>query len=245
MQEWLKKVQVISLVGSADRRTAFAQNNPELDFTFRDAVDGRALVASGWLDPAIFAADLRYTPGAYGIAATTHQLWTEIAAGDRITTIAEDDAIFRPDFHAMAADLARQATGGFDLIVWAYNFDSVVRVAMFDGRVPCKMSFNQDILRASLREFRADRSPVLLLRLLESFGLCAYSISPAGARQLLGLCFPLKDEDAHSPGLLRPVPNLGIDLAMIRHYPGLRCFMAYPPLAVSPNVFETSTVQCF
>ena len=245
MQEWLKTVQVISLASATGRRAAFVQNNPGLDFAFREAVDGRALVASGRLDPAIFAPGLRYTPGAYGIAATTHGLWTEIAAGEKIVTIAEDDAIFRPDFHAMAADLARQQADEFDFIAWSYNFDSIVRVSLFDGRVPCKMSFNQDILRASLQEFRADRSPVLLLRLLESFGLCAYSISPSGARQLLERCFPLKDEESRSPGLRRAMLNLGIDLVMNSHYPGLRCFMAYPPLAVSPNVLETSTVQCF
>lgn len=245
MQERLDTIQVISLTSSADRRAAFVQNNPGLDFAFRDAVDGRKLVASGDLDPAIFAAGLRYTPGAYGIAATTHGLWTEIAAGDKIVTIAEDDAIFRPDFRVAAADLMRHKTDGFDFITWGYNFDSIVRVGMFNGRVPGKMSFNQDILRASLHEFRADRSPVVLLRLFESFGLCAYSISPAGARQLLERCFPLRDGESRSPGLRRIVPNLGIDLVMNSHYPDLRCFLAYPPLAVSPNVLETSTVQCF
>ncbi|KVR25336.1 hypothetical protein WK13_31750 [Burkholderia ubonensis] len=197
------------------------------------------------MNPAVFAEGLRYTPGAYGIAATSFRLWTEIATGDKIVTIAEDDAIFRPDFHAVLMDLRQQLVGDFDFVTWGYNFDSVVRAGLFENQVPCRMTFNQDALRVSLTAFRTDRCQVTLQRLLEFYGIFAYSISPSGARELLKRCFPLTDDNHYSPGLGRVMPQLGIDIVMNRHYGDLRCFMAYPPMVVTPNLLEATTVQCF
>lgn len=245
MQERLDTIWVISLADALERRAAFMKNNPGLNFLFRDAVNGRALVASNEMDRTIFDEGLRYTPGAYGVAASTHQLWTEVAAGEKIVTIAEDDAIFRPDFHAVRADVLQQHAGDIDFVTWGYNFNSVVRVGLFENQVPCHMYFGQDALRTSIAAFHTDRCQVTLPRLLEFYGIFAYSISPCGARELLKRCFPLTDDQHYSPGLNKLMPNLGIDIVMNRHFGDLRCFMAYPPLAITPNQYETSSVQRF
>lgn len=234
------RVHVISLPTAHARRQAFARLNAGLDYVFHDAIDGRAVALPDRRD--LFEDGLDYTPGAYGIAATTWQLWKAVAAGDDTVTIAEDDAIFRPDFQHAAADLLPPCEP-FDLVAWGYNFDSVLRLSLFDGRVPCVTTFDQDALRESIEGFRSDRGPVVLLPLLEFYGICAYSISPQGAQRMLDRCFPLKPGAWQSLSLGRPVMNTGIDVVMNGHYAGLRCYAAFPPMAVTPNRSDTSSVQ--
>ncbi|GLU33277.1 glycosyltransferase family 25 protein [Trinickia caryophylli] len=234
------RVRVISLPTAQARREAFARQNTALDYVFHDAIDGRALVPPEHRD--LFADGLDYSPGAYGIAMTTWQLWKAVAEDGQTVTIAEDDAIFRSDFQDTMAGLMRQCEP-FDLVTWGYNFDSVLRLAMFDGRVPCVTAFDQNLLHGSIDAFRMDRCPVVLMRLLEFYGICAYSISPQGARRLLERCFPLGPTTYPSASLQRGVPNVGIDVAMNSHYADLRCFAAFPPMAVTPNFFDTSSIQ--
>lgn len=236
-------VKVVSLVGATERRAVFAAQNAQLDFQFVDAVDGRGLTAADLSASGLFEPDLRYTPGAYGNAMSMHRLWSDAAAGDAIVTIAEDDAIFRPDFHRVAGAVLRTHANEVDFVAWGYNFDSVVRFSMFNGKVPFCMSFDQNSLRLSIDDFLADRSPVLFFSLLEYFGICAYSISPQAAARLLAHCFPLKNDAYQSVGLRRCIPNYGIDAVMNRCYEGMRSFASFPPLAVTKNEHASSSIQ--
>lgn len=236
-------VKVVSLVRATERRQAFAVQNASLNYEFVDAVDGSQLTAEDLSASGLFEAGLRYTPGACGNAMSMHRLWAETAAGDCMVTIAEDDAIFRPDFREIAGSVLRKHGADVDFIAWGYNFDTVVRFSLFNGAVPFRMSFDQDSLRRSINDFLMDRSPVLFFNLLEYFGICAYSISPSAATRLLALCFPLKNELCESVGLGRHLPNYGIDAVMNRCYAGMRSFAAFPPLAVTKNDLALSSIQ--
>lgn len=238
-----RRVSVISLGDSVERREAFRANNRDLEFEFVDAVDGRALSDVELRESSLFAPDLPYTRGAYGIAMTTHRLWTEIAAGDEMVTIAEDDAIFRSDFHEVTETYLRTHRNVHDFLAWGYNFDSILRGTIFNDRTPVTMCFDEASLTRSVDAFQGDRGPVLMMNLLEFYGICAYTISPAGARFLLDHCFPLKPEILFSHGLGRNIANYGIDVAMNKLYGAMRSVAAFPPLAISPNVRETSTIQ--
>ncbi|WP_027813084.1 hypothetical protein [Burkholderia cenocepacia] len=79
--------------------------------------------------------------------------------------------------------------------------------------------------------------------LLEFHGICAYTISPAGARFLLDHCFPLQPEMLFSHGFGRMLPNYRIDVAMNKFYGAMRSVAAFPPLAVTMNARETSMIQ--
>ncbi|WP_321859755.1 glycosyltransferase family 25 protein [Burkholderia cenocepacia] len=236
-------LRVISLPGERGRRDTFRANNPELDFEFVDAVDGRALSDADIVDSALFADGLPYTRGAIGIAMTTHRLWTDIAAGDALVTIVEDDAIFRPDFNDAAMQFLAAHADRYDFVAWGYNFDSILRGAIFNSRTPVTMRFDEAALAQAVDDFRSDRGPVLVMDLLEFYGICAYTISPAGARFLLDHCFPLRPETLFSHGLGRTLPNYGIDVAMNKFYGAMRSAAAFPPLAVTMNARETSTIQ--
>ncbi|WP_256097630.1 glycosyltransferase family 25 protein [Burkholderia cenocepacia] len=238
-----RTVRVISLIDSHARRAAFRANNPGLDFTFVDAVDGRALSNDAIARSGLFAPELPYTRGAIGVAMTTHRLWTEIAEGDTLVTIAEDDAIFRPDFNEAATQFLSAHPDRYEFVAWGYNFDSILRGSIFNSRTPVTMRFDEAALAQAVDDFRSDRGPVLVMNLLEFYGICAYTISPAGARFLLDHCFPLKPETLFSLGLGRTLPNYGIDVAMNKFYGAMRSAAAFPPLAVTMNARATSTIQ--
>ncbi|MEI7292943.1 glycosyltransferase family 25 protein [Paraburkholderia tropica] len=236
------KVKVTSLANAGIRRSLFEEQNPRLNFEFVDAIDGRES-ADHPLARELFDANLSYTPGARGVAMTTYRLWTEIAQGDEIVTIAEDDAIFRSDFNEFSESIFRQYKNCVHFVAWGYNFDSIVRMALFDGNVQCCTVFDQDAMRNSVDNFLADRRPVSLFRLMEFYGLCAYSISPVGAKFLLERCFPLKNENYPAPGLGRTLQNYGIDIVMNQYYHEMLSYVSFPPLAISRNEHESSSVQ--
>ncbi|WP_244110230.1 glycosyltransferase family 25 protein [Burkholderia cenocepacia] len=238
-----RTLRVISLPDGRGRRDAFRANNPAPDVAFVDAVDGRALSDTAIADSGLFAPGLPYTRGAIGIAMTTHRLWTDIAAGDALVTIAEDDAIFRPDFNEAAMQFLAAHADRYDFVAWGYNFDSILRGSIFNSRTPVTMRFDEGALAQAVEDFRTDRGPVLVMNLLEFYGICAYTISPAGARFLLDHCFPLRPETLFSHGLGRTLPNYGIDVAMNKFYGAMRSAAAFPPLAVTMNTRETSTIQ--
>ncbi|WP_257127837.1 glycosyltransferase family 25 protein [Burkholderia sp. MSMB2157WGS] len=238
-----RAVSVISLTDGRSRRASFRADNPELDVEFVDAVDGAALSDDDIANSGLFAPGLPYSRGAYGIAMTTHRLWTEIAAGDELVTIAEDDAIFRPDFHEVTEQFLQANAGCYDFIAWGYNFDSILRGSIFNSRTPVTMRFDETALARSVDAFRSDRSAVLVMNLLEFYGICAYTVSPAGARFLLDRCFPLKPEVLFSYGLDRPISNFGIDVAMNKCYGDMRSVASFPPLAITMNDRRTSTIQ--
>jgi glycosyl transferase, family 25 len=110
-------------------------------------------------------------------------------------------------------------------------------------KVPVGMFFDQDALVGAIEDFRADRSPVSFPRLFEFFGICAYSISPSGAKQMLDGCFPLKNGLYPSVGLGRTLPNAGIDTIMNGYHGSMRSYVAFPPLAISKNERATSSLQ--
>ncbi|WP_376712896.1 glycosyltransferase family 25 protein [Burkholderia sp.] len=236
-------LRVISLQDARGRRDAFRANNRALDFEFVDAIDGRALSDADIAASGLFADGLPYSRGAIGIAMTTHRLWTDIAAGNELVTIVEDDAIFRPDFNDAAMQFLAAHADCCDFVAWGYNFDSILRGTIFNNRTPVTMRFDEAALAQAVDDFRADRGPVLVMNLLEFYGICAYTISPAGARFLLDHCFPLRPETLYSHGLGRTLPNYGIDVAMNKFYGAMRSVAAFPPLAVTMNARETSTIQ--
>lgn len=91
-------VEVISLLRSPARREAFARDNAHLTYRFFDAVDGKQLSEATRGDAALFAPDLPYTDGAYGVALSHRALWQRAHSLNAVLTVAEDDAVFRGDF---------------------------------------------------------------------------------------------------------------------------------------------------
>ena len=233
---------VISLERTPERwRTFQAANRGEPAYTRFDAIDGlkidpAVLVASGMM-----AVDLAYTPGAIGCALSHIAFWRACAAADGPVTVCEDDAILHPDF-SRGAPAAAALQPDFDLILWGWNFNSVLAGEVFDG-APFAMSFNEDRMRQSVEGFRAKRPTPTLLRLGRAFGTPCYTLSPKGAAKLLALCLPLAPLRVAFPLLSQEVDNTGVDIAMNAAYADIAAYVAFPPLALTLNVSSISTVE--
>jgi glycosyl transferase family 25 len=241
----LHPIRVISLQRTPERRQAFLDRNGHLPTSFFDAVDGARLSPEDIAATGLFAPALArtYTPGAYGCALSHWQLWGEAIDRGEPVTVAEDDAIFRRDFAERSQEVLARLPAGWDVVLWGWNFDSVLSVHAMPGVTPAAMVFDQALLRGSLDIFQRSTDPVLALRLDRCFGNPAYTISAAGAQRLRRLCFPLAELSVRFPLLNREYPNLGIDMAMNAAYSNTASYVSFPALAVTCNDHATSTVQ--
>ena len=235
-------VKVISLERSTERRAEFRRRNFRLDFEFFNAVDGAALSEETIAASGLFKPGLDYTRGAYGVALSHHTLWQQAIAGGEPLTIAEDDAVFREDFAETRAEFLARQPPGWDIVLWGWNFDAILALKLLPG-VPVVMGFDQNAMRAAINGFPFTGGMPLSFRLDTSFGIPAYSISPAGARKLTTRCFPLTDFSQPMPGMPNPVRNSGIDVAMAASYPACDAYVCFPPLVLTRNDHATSTIQ--
>jgi GR25 family glycosyltransferase involved in LPS biosynthesis len=189
----------------------------------------------------MLASDLTYTPGAMGCALSHIAFWRACAAADGPVTVCEDDAILHPDFSRCAA-AAADIQPDFDLILWGWNFNSVLAGDLFDG-APFAMAFDEARMGQSLAAFRSQRPTPTLLHLHRAFGTLCYTLSPKGAAKLLALCLPLAPRRVFFPLLGRESDNTGIDIAMNAAYPQIAAYAAFPPLALTLNQSALSTVE--
>jgi len=214
------------------------QRNAHVPCTFFDAVEGRNLTddqirATGLFLPEVAAT---YDRHAYGCTLSHWHLWKEAAAAPGPVTIAEDDAVFRLDFTERSAQVLAALPEGWDVILWGWNFDSILHVQPMGGVSPVVMACDQARLREALPEFVALQTPVQALRLEKAFGLLAYTMSPAGAQKMLRLCFPQKALSVFIPLLNTHIRNVNVDVSTNAYYGETNSYVCFPPLAVSPNV---------
>lgn len=236
-------IQVISLEKSQARRHAFSRWNQHLNFEFFSAIDGSEIRQRMILPSDCFLEPLDYAPGAYGCALSHHALWQRTVESDRPCTIAEDDAIFRLDFQNQAERFIDRLPDDWDLVLWGWNFDSILSARVSESLAPVLMLFDQAALRANLYHYQASTDLPVSYRLQHCFGTPAYTISSKGAQRYLAACFPIRDFVIDIPGLGGAVRNNGIDIVMNQTYGLTAAYVAFPPLAVTPNIAESSTIN--
>jgi glycosyl transferase, family 25 len=219
----------------------FGRRNAHLTHSVVEAVDGRALTNDEIAASGRFMPGLPYTQGAFGCALSHARLWDKAIATNVPVTVAEDDAIFRLDFHSEQARMLAQAPADWDLLLWGWNFDAAMSLFVLPGVSPVVVRCDQALMRPSTEAFQSLEVPATLLRLDKWWGIPAYTISPRGARRFKRLCFPLRDFEFEAPMLPRPVPNSGIDAAMTAVAPLTLSYVSMPPLAVTPNRNEASS----
>lgn len=234
----MQPIRVISLVRHEKRRAEFRRRNAHVDFSFFDAVDGHALAPEQIEACGLFAPEVRadYGPQGFGCAMSHWHLWKEAAAGTQPLTIAEDDAVFRRDFPEWSARVLASLVGDWDLVLWGWNFDSVLLAHPMGAVSPVLMFFDQGRLRDSLDEFQALQAPVQPLKLERAFGLPAYTLSPGGAAKYLRQCFPQRAGTVYIPGFNIHVRNVNVDVSTNMIYGETAAFACFPPLVASPNV---------
>jgi GR25 family glycosyltransferase involved in LPS biosynthesis len=239
-------IHLINLDRSSDRLAAFTAANGHLANVRRfAAVEGReqdihALVANKTFEPGVAES---YTPGALGAALSHTALWDlAINSGDTLT-ISEDDTIFHRQFAALAARVLAQLPADWHFVLWGWNFDSYLLFDLIPGVSPCLSCFDEEQMRANLAEFQGRSLTPQPYRLKRALGIPAYSISAKGAQVLKSACLPLARIKVFFPGLDRHLSNFGIDIMMNNAYPQIEAYVSFPPLVLTRNENEKSTVQ--
>lgn len=198
-------------------------------------VDKQAFIANGTFHP-----DLDYTPGAIGCALSHISLWKRTVAAGRPLTIFEDDAHCNKDFAKFAADAVARLDGQFDLILWGWNFDSVLSFNLW-GISSCAAIFDMSQMRDSLDRYRALTFSPTLYALQRAYGTPSYTISPKGAALLLEKALPLRPMDVYFPIIGKKMPNTGIDVVMSSLYPQMMALVSFPPLVLTKHERQRST----
>lgn len=237
-------IYVINLDRSEDRMLEFRRANEHMpDIQRHSAVDGSTLDRNGLVQANVIAPDLAYTPGAIGCALSHIFFWEAAIAQKAEITVCEDDAIFHRSFPAAAPELLDSLPPDWDLVMWGWNFDSILLFDLMPGISPCLGTFNQAQMRGAVAQFqRANLSPQLF-RLLRAFGTVCYTISERGAHKLMARCVPLRAITVDFPRINPAFPNNGIDIAMNDAYPEVNAYVSFPPLVVTKNEHEVSTVR--
>jgi GR25 family glycosyltransferase involved in LPS biosynthesis len=236
-------IKVISLRRSNQRKERFQENNQEITFEFYDGVDGSLLLENEINNPKHFSQPLNsMSLGAYGCALSHLSLWEQVIECNIPLTISEDDAIFRNDFEYQSEKVIKMLPNDWDIILWGWNFNSILSLNEFSQVSPTVMLFSQKKMRNNISIFKSGLNATFPFRLDKCFGTPAYTISPNGAKKFKELCFPMVNFELFFPVLNKKISNSGIDIAMNKIYATTQSFVCFPPLVLTENLRELSTV---
>ena len=234
---------VISLKRTPDRLERFCANNAgtATNFEHFEAIDGMNM-DSGTRAAVVAPQAAGYTPGALGVAASHRALWLRCSEQNNPFVICEDDAVLREDTADHLPRLVSRAED-WDIIMLGFNFDvgletEIVPGILMGGGFSVKYRSQRD-----LDAFVRGRAQVALQRLNLCFGICAYAISPTGARRLLQKAFPMDNRQTVVKSANRSFPSYGVDCMMATLYPELSAYVCIAPLAMAPNSQKTSLTQ--
>jgi GR25 family glycosyltransferase involved in LPS biosynthesis len=236
---------VINLDRSVDRWAAFeTRNSAARERVIRiSAVDGSTIDRGALVERGLITDDLCYSDAALGNALSHLALWEKAVERDCPLTICEDDVVFNHNFFAATDALVGKLPPDWHAVYWGWNFDSILAFELINGVSPCVGEFNERELRSGIAIFQsADVNPQMF-RLMRAFGTVCYSVSPAGARLLRQLCIPLRNMEIPIRALDRTLQNCTLDVMINAFFRRIKAFVSFPPLAVTPNDHEISTVE--
>ena len=247
-------IHLVNLDRSADRLSEFCNVNRYLSSVSRfpaaagEKLNIDALVQQGLVTKDILNKDF-FTIGALGCAVSNLTLWDRAIANNQVVTISEDDAIFNREFEVRAEELIKRLPEDWDMIFWGFNFDMFICFDMLPGVTPCVATFDQNLMRKGAATFQKLKIAPQVFKAIWVFGTACYSISPHGAKTLKNKILPLKPQVVALPEAknIPPFsPNwrlVGIDNCINAVHREINSYVCFPPLVISKNERETSTVR--
>ena len=244
---------VIHLSSQVERKAQFeARNGSFATFHWSEGVLGSEFdpgeaVISGLLAPEMitkprFEGDFRFSPSAIGSAASHVALWRKAIAENRNLTILENDAILAPQYQETIEELTARHPS-FDFIQWGWNWDSKFHAQILGGFGLVECHFVQDQIRWNIDNFQKLSTPRILLKLVHSWGINCYTISPKGAQKLIDSALPMTTAiiDRSDVGF-KYFPST-LDGVMNRSYLGIEAFACWPPLSIVENDQTRSSIE--
>ena len=246
------RVHFINLDRSQDRLVEFKKVNSHLTDAVRfSAIDGHRLDIELLARQGLVTWDIfpSYSIGAVGSALSHKSLWQVAAERNEMLTIAEDDVIFHSQFETLAQEIISTLPRDWDFVLWGWNFDAFLAFDMVPSVSTCLAQFDKNSIGLNARAFQRLSVSPRAHKLIFSFGMTCYSISPKGAGTLKSKCFPLRPmfiswpADVPRPAVFPSRPNVGIDAALNSLYRQLNAYVCFPPLVVTENERGNSTIQ--
>jgi GR25 family glycosyltransferase involved in LPS biosynthesis len=232
------EIYLINLDRSTERLAGFRERNAHLgDFTRFSAVEGSVVDRAQLVADGVMLEDCQYGDGTLGCALSHLALWkTAIEAGKPITVF-EDDVKTPPDFLETSQRLLGEIGGEWDVILWGYSYERPILKILTDFGFGKATTYFFEVDPAKFHSYTGNRS---LFRLLNAFGLTAYSISPSGAKRLMEACLPLRSRVIPFVEPDMAFWDEGIDGPVNLAYPDVNAFVCMPPLAIQNDPLAPS-----
>jgi GR25 family glycosyltransferase involved in LPS biosynthesis len=234
---------VINLDRCPEKYQRFLERNAGCKIAFErfSAINGLELTDEEVMAMGLVAPGAKFTRGAVGGAASLWRILNWIAGQNEPALVFEDDCTVRHDIIARL-EMLLPTLGNWDLLVLGYNTDSVLDLELAPGMK------SMMVFRPARPDDRTDAvfqradSHVAALRLNTCFGPAANLISPAGAKRLLELCFPMDNRPVQIEALgNRMLPTAGLDGMGNSTYRFMQAYACFAPLVVPRNDNATST----
>ena len=234
------KCLAITLEPEGKRYQTFLENNNHLQVETFQGIKGADLSKEEIISLGLATKDLALSPlltnGAIGCAASHKAIWEKVAIEGEGYFVVEDDCHTHPEISKFInSNLDRLAN--FDICFFGINTDSILKsvaptglisLSLFSPKHPSEEWISNALSKTSTQE-------VAMHRLINGFGLCAYFISPSGAKKLCAKIFPLSLATTNIPLISNKMPASSIDRAANSVYSRLQAFICQPFLAYTPN----------
>lgn len=234
MTKELPQIHLINLDRSADRLHRFWEHNRHLDESAIrrvSAMDGASLDRHALISLGYIKKDLPYGAGTLGCAMSHIKLWEMAVAENRSITIFEDNVVVSYSFDDKCRQVLSSLPADWDIIQWGYRLNPSYAWIDFGISKATLGCYGEKNFKGN-QEFQAAKLTPSVFRLLHSFGLQAYSISPKGARVALEHCLPLRERSITFPDAGVAINDNGIDMALCGVYPKINAFICMPQLVM-------------
>ncbi len=237
------KYIVINRDCDEQRMNEFTRHNEHVsDIRRFSAIDGNSLNMEELIESNVIAPDISYKKGALGSAMSHVLLWNSVADYGETACIFEDDAILCRNFVDESQKVLSQLGNNWDIVLWGNNYDTSVLFGMGEGRGVALATFSQDSVVKNSDKFKKIDVSTHPFRLFRTLGICGYAISPQGARKLTSFCIPLQNSVFFHSQLNRFLQNTSIDHVMTEKYKDMDSYICIPPLCITENSIESSTI---
>jgi GR25 family glycosyltransferase involved in LPS biosynthesis len=235
---------VINLDRKPERYDNFLRLNATTRIAFERfaASDGASMSREDVVGAKLIAPGSEFTAGAVGCAASHFRIWQQTVESGAPALVLEDDAILRNDIEERL-DLLLPALTNWDYVALGCNTDVVLDLEWAPGMrsmMVFEPKYPNDEYAAV---FQVSTAQVAAIRLNNCFGTPGYVISPAGARKLLQLCFPMDNRSYPVRALNATATAMGIDSLLNTAYASIRAFACFAPLVITKNERASSSVQ--
>ena len=212
----------------------------KIDFRRYDACDGTALGEDEAVKMKIVVPGTKFTKGSIGCAVSHFRLWQQCIEKGEPILVFEDDAAVRNDFNEVFPKLLA-GLDRWDYFTFGYNTDSILDIEIANGMTTA-IAFSPNYPdENALKNFARSTKLPTVYRLHNCFGTCGYAVSPAGAKRLSKLCFPMSNRTITIAALKRTFPAFNFDCILNDVYPKIDAYAAFPPLVLPKNDRNVST----